>query len=412
MKFKKLLTGVISIVVITAIIATGTILVSNAAVGTLTTIKSIKLNKTSASLYLNKKMALKATVKYNSGSNTKEGYAWSSKNKAIATVSNSGVVTGKRVGTTYIICSSASGNVKARCKVTVRLPYNKVKSITFTQSVYRLNRKDKRSLSPIVRYSSTKHKSNEPIAWKSSNKNVATVKKGVVKGKKNGSCYITAVAKFTGTTKRVKVTVANTKYIAFTFDDGPGDYTDKLLGKLKQYNAKATFFVLGNLCNTYKKQLKRENAYGMEIGSHSYSHQNLKKLSGSAVKKDLSKTRASIKKQIGRYPTVFRPPYGNYNKKVSKYAYAPMIYWSVDTLDWKYRNANTVKRSILKQAGKWEIVLLHDIHKTSVNGFIKALPVLKKRGYELVTVHELYKIYGAKLKNGKMYYGPVHDQTR
>ncbi len=55
-----------------------------------------------------------------------------------------------------------------------------------------------------------------------------------------------------------------------------------------------------------------------------------------------------------------------------------MIYWSVDTLDWKYRNVNYVSSTILKETKAWDIVLLHDIHQTSVDGFIKALPTLKK----------------------------------
>ena len=83
-----------------------------------------------------------------------------------------------------------------------------------------------------------------------------------------------------------------------------------------------------------------------------------------------------------------------------------MVYWSVDTLDWKYKNTKRVCKSILRNTGKWDIVLLHDIHKTSVEGFIKALPTLKKNGYELVTVSELYDIYGRKMKKGVMYYNP------
>ena len=69
-----------------------------------------------------------------------------------------------------------------------------------------------------------------------------------------------------------------------------------------------------------------------------------------------------------------------------------MIYWSVDTLDWKNRNVNYVYKEIIKSADKGEIILLHDSHPTSVDGFIKALPELNKKGYELVTVSELFKL--------------------
>ena len=69
-----------------------------------------------------------------------------------------------------------------------------------------------------------------------------------------------------------------------------------------------------------------------------------------------------------------------------------------------------VYKSIMRQSGRWDIVLLHDIHKTSVEGFIKALPKLKKDNFELVTVSELYQIYGKKMKSGVMYYGPRRDE--
>ena len=148
----------------------------------------------------------------------------------------------------------------------------------------------------------------------------------------------------------------------------------------------------------------------MEISSHTYSHQNLKTLSKKKIKSEIFKTRDAVKKVTGNAPTLLRPPYGNYNSTVSKNAGVPMIYWSVDTEDWKHRNANYISKYIVSHAGDGEIVLLHDIHPTSVDGFIKALPKLRKKGYELVTVSELYAIKGKTLKKGVMYFGPNRDK--
>lgn len=288
--------------------------------------------------------------------------------------------------------------------------YNTVKSISLDKKAIRLNKGDKRTLTSFVKYKKRKKGINESVVWKTSNKKIATVsKKGVVKGKSNGKAYITLKSKITGKTAKCRVTVAKTKYVAFTFDDGPGIYTDKLLKALDKNNAKATFFVVGTGVNTYKKQLKKEYRLHMEIGSHTYHHSNLKTLSAPQIKKEIDSTKKVIKNTIGVNPTLLRPPYGNYNKTVSKYAKVPMIYWSVDTLDWKYRNAGYVSNTILKETKAWDIVLLHDIHKTSVDGFIKSLPTLKKNGYELVTVSELYQLSGKKLKDGVMYFGPKRD---
>lgn len=369
-------------------------------------IQKITLSQTSMSITKGKKAIIKADIKYGNNPDLEnESFEWKSKNNDIATVNHKGVIKTKKVGKTYIICSNLSGNIKVRCKITVREPYNKVTSMKLTTSHIQLGRNHKRTIKPIIKYGNSKY-SNEPIIWTSSNNKIASVKNGVIKGKKNGSTYIQAKAKYSNKAVRLKVTVKNTKYIAFTFDDGPGDYTDKLLDALEKYHSKATFFVLGNRVNTYKKQLKREYDLGMEVGSHTWAHKKLNAISKSAVKSEIFKARDAIEKIIGQNPTVLRPPYGNFNKTVAKNAGVPMIYWSVDTEDWKHKNVKYVSKYIVKHARDGEIVLLHDIHPTSVDGFIKALPELKKKGFELVTVSELYNIYGKKMKKGIMYYGP------
>ena len=275
----------------------------------------------------------------------------------------------------------------------------------------RLGKKDQRVLTLFVQYGNKTDYSEEPITWSSSNNKIATVTKdGIVKGKSNGTTYITAKSKFSNKTAKCKIIVQKVKYMAFTFDDGPGIYTDKLLDGLSKYHSRATFFILGNRVNTYSEQIKREYSLGMEIGSHAYSHKNLKTLSKSAIASEISKTNAAVKKVIGTTPTLLRPPYGNYNSTVSKKAGVPMIYWSVDTLDWKYKKKKYVYNTILKTAKDGEIILMHDIHETTVDGFVQALPKLRKDGFELVTVSELYQIKGKTLKKGVMYFGPNKDQ--
>lgn len=292
-------------------------------------------------------------------------------------------------------------------KIEVRDPYNKIKTLKLTSTSLRVGKNQKRFLDLKTTYDKNKKYKNEPVVWISTNNKVVTVKNGVIKGKKTGTAYIKVRSKYTNKTAKCKVTVVKKlKYVAFTFDDGPGEYTDKLLSALKKHESKATFFVLGNRANSFKKQLQREYNLGMEIGSHTWSHKNLKILSKKNVKKEISYARNAIKNVTGEYPTLLRPPYGNYNSIVSKNAKAPMIYWSVDTEDWKYRNVKYIKSYVINHAGDGQIILLHDIHPTSVNGFIKGLPELRKKGYELVTVSELYKIKGKAMKNGIMYFGP------
>lgn len=375
------------------------------------TIKKISLSHSTLTLTKGKKGTLSVTIDYDTTTNSNnEPIVWTSENTSIATVSQNGTVNAVKKGNTYIICSSKSGVVKAKCEIVVQERYRTIKKIKLDKTEIRLSKKDSRVLTPIIKYKGKKKYPAEPIIWSSSNTKVATVNKnGVVKGKSKGTTYITVKSKYSNKSAKCKVVVQKTKYVAFTFDDGPGIYTDKLLTSLSKNHCQATFFVLGNRVDTYSKQLKRAYSLGMEIGSHSYSHPNLNTLSKKEISKEISKTKKAVKKVIGVKPTLFRPPYGNYNKTVSKKVGVPMIYWTVDTLDWKTKNATEVCETILNNTKDGDIVLLHDIHKSSVNGFKKALPKLREKGFELVTVSELYKIKGKKLKKGKMHFGPNND---
>ncbi|MEG1497375.1 MAG: S-layer homology domain-containing protein [Clostridiales bacterium] len=193
---------------------------------------------------------------------------------------------------------------------------------------------------------------------------------------------------------------ADAKLVAITFDDGPGPYTAKLLDNLKANNAKATFFVVGNRVAANKNLILREFNEGHQIGNHSWDHP---KLTAGNLAHQLNTTASAISAVTGESGFFLRPPYGSYNDGVKSGAGVPLILWSVDTLDWKYRNAETVKNSIVNNAKDGSIILLHDIHGTSVDGFIAAMDILKDRGYEFVTVSELMRRRGVTPIPGHVY---------
>lgn len=194
--------------------------------------------------------------------------------------------------------------------------------------------------------------------------------------------------------------------VALTYDDGPFPAsTGKILDCLEKYGAVATFFELGQNVANYPEVVKREAELGMEIGSHSWSHPNLKKESDKKVKKQIDKTNEALKKACGQTATVFRPPYGNSSKAVEKYANAPIILWSVDTLDWKSRNAKSVVK-VVKGVKNLDgrVILMHSIYDSTAEATEKLVPWLLENGYQLVTVSELlqYK-YNEAPQNGKLY---------
>jgi len=196
-----------------------------------------------------------------------------------------------------------------------------------------------------------------------------------------------------------------TKLVALTFDDGPGPYTARLLDGLAEYHAKATFFCLGSRVEQYPETVKRIVEEGHQLANHSYGHPNLNELSTESALYQFSRTDDLMNEVTGASETYFcRAPYGNTNEALRSMMQAPLISWSVDTLDWQVRNANKVRDNILRETFDGAIVLLHDIHSFSVDGVLQALDTLESRGYEFVTVKELMRRRGVTPQNGEVYY--------
>ncbi len=192
--------------------------------------------------------------------------------------------------------------------------------------------------------------------------------------------------------------------LALTFDDGPSSVTTPVvLDTLEYYGARATFFVLGSMSKNNTSLLKRMSQLGCTIGNHTYGHPDLKKLSDKNIKSQFTRTDDIIKNAVGFEPTIIRPPYGSYNQRVMQAGEKPFILWSVDTLDWKYRDAEYVKNHVLNNARDGAIILMHDIHASTAEAVKSIVPELLARGYQLVTVDELAMHKGYTLESGKSY---------
>lgn len=181
--------------------------------------------------------------------------------------------------------------------------------------------------------------------------------------------------------------------LAITFDDGPHiTNTKRAMSLLEQYNGRGTFFMLGKLVNTYPDVVKDMYERGFQLANHSWSHPNLKKKDILVANEEIFNTQNAIYSITGYDPNWFRPPYGAYNegiKQLSNSGGVNIMLWTGDTLDWKYRDGESVKQAILRDAHDGAVILLHDIHKTSIDGLELALPILKEQGYQFVTMDTL-----------------------
>lgn len=197
----------------------------------------------------------------------------------------------------------------------------------------------------------------------------------------------------------------NRPMVALTFDDGPHPkYTLEILDALKRNNARATFFVVGSRAERYKEVIGSIRENGNEIGNHTYDHKELTKLSGGDITGELGRTTGILEHITGSKPVLTRPTYGSVNDKVRKYAGSPLVLWSIDTLDWKTRNTDKIVHQTMKNVKDGDIILMHDIYKTTAEAAGKIIEKLNALGYDIVTVSDLYKARGIDLQNGKEYY--------
>ena len=196
---------------------------------------------------------------------------------------------------------------------------------------------------------------------------------------------------------------ASKPMVALTFDDGPGERTGELLAQLEKYNAHATFFMQGKNIPGKEDFVKKMKEIGCELGNHSYDHPQLTKLSADKIANQIGTTNNLIQQAAGSTATVMRPPYGAINDTVRSSVGLPMILWSIDTLDWKTRNAQSSIDTVMNDVQDGDVILMHDIHTESIDAALVLIPKLEEAGYQLVTVSEMAKAKGVALQNGEKY---------
>lgn len=202
------------------------------------------------------------------------------------------------------------------------------------------------------------------------------------------------------------VQAAGGKLMAVTYDDGPGPYTERLLDGLAARGVKATFFMQGMNVERYPATVARMYREGHQIANHTYNHPMLTGLSYASIASQVFGTNDILRRASGcgaGTDFLLRPPYGDYNSNVAGCVGTPLVMWSIDPLDWKYRNAYTVRSNILNNAHDGAVLLLHDIHSTTVDGSLSAIDALAAQGYEFVTVRELFRRRGRDMAAGYVY---------
>ncbi len=201
--------------------------------------------------------------------------------------------------------------------------------------------------------------------------------------------------------------------VALTFDDGPDETcSNQILDILEEHHALATFFEVGRNVAACPEPVGRMVELGCEVGSHSNAHKDLSKLRKSSLLRDLDTADEAFVLAGASAPLLVRPPYGAVNKTVKSATGRAMVTWTVDTEDWRSRDAQKVI-DYVQNYGELdgEIILMHSIYESTVEAVRVLVPWLQEQGYQLVTVTELMAYYYGELPQPDHFYGYTYFAT-
>ena len=202
------------------------------------------------------------------------------------------------------------------------------------------------------------------------------------------------------------------KKVALSFDAAWGnDQTQTLLDILKENDVHSTFFLVGDWVRSYPDDVKKISAAGHDVGNHSDTHPYMTKLDGGSIKKEITNCSDAIEKLKAKRPTLFRPPYGDYDNTVVDTVNSLGMYcvqWSIDSLDWQDPSPSEIVDKVKKNLAPGAIILMHNGAKNTPEALPEAISYIKSQGYEIVPISQLlpkgsYKtdVSGAMIPDGE-----------
>lgn len=194
-------------------------------------------------------------------------------------------------------------------------------------------------------------------------------------------------------------------YVALTFDDGPGPYTDRYaFPMLRQAKARATWFVVGRNIANWPTLPRRELAFGT-VANHTWTHPFLPGLTFDAMKSELASTQTQLERSTGKQVTLFRPPYGARNATIDRESKALgmlEVLWSIDSLDSQGADWRGIIKQVLNNVRPGSIILFHENRGQTIRALkFTILPELRRRHFKTVTIPELLALDPPTLKQLK-----------
>jgi peptidoglycan/xylan/chitin deacetylase (PgdA/CDA1 family) len=183
------------------------------------------------------------------------------------------------------------------------------------------------------------------------------------------------------------------KVIYLTFDDGPTTkYTKRVLDLLDRYDAKATFFQVGDNATAHPDLARSVVEHGHALGNHTWSHRDMRKLTPRELNGQIARTSAALFGITGRPVTCLRPPFGAVNARVRKairHQKLDLKLWDIDPRDWKKPGSAAIAHRVVSRADPGDVSLMHDgggNRSQSVKALERILRSLSKQRYDFKTL--------------------------
>jgi peptidoglycan/xylan/chitin deacetylase (PgdA/CDA1 family) len=192
-----------------------------------------------------------------------------------------------------------------------------------------------------------------------------------------------------GVRRRIAAAAGNAVYL--TFDDGPDPaVTPEVLAVLREFGARATFFLIGAKAVQQRALAARIAAEGHLLGNHSFTHRRLTSLSAREQLEEITRTNDILREIDGAAVHPFRPPYGIASTGLLLRLNRAGIrteYWSVDSHDYRHDSKDSIARLSSGHPGAGDIVLMHDDHPAVLDVLRSCLPAWAARGFKHPTLN-------------------------
>ena len=194
------------------------------------------------------------------------------------------------------------------------------------------------------------------------------------------------------------------KLVALTFDDGPHrDFTPQVAAALNERGAKGTFFMVGSWVGQKEELVRQLAADGHQIANHSWEHANFSDMEEADIRADVEKSRARLEEVTGQADFLVRTPFGVRTEAALAAIDSPLILWSQDPAEGQLIDGAEMARRVIRNVRDGDIILLHDSTQDNLDAACYILDALQKKGYQFVTVDELFAARGITPEKGVIY---------